>query len=63
MHVEYLSYVRIPVWSVGIAAPIQAVVRYDNHLKHVVVQSQCHLIECAYVLVQRGDGEDIRLMP
>ena len=51
VQVENLSFVVLFDRPVSTAAPITTVVDYNNVLKHVVIQCQCHLVKGANILI------------
>jgi len=60
MKVKYLSPERLRIRNVGVAAAKVSVVRNNNHLKHVIVKSEGHLIKRAHISVERRNSKYIR---
>ena len=56
----------LQVWlfirHVGVTSTKGSIVGHNNKLVHVAVKSQRHLIKCPNVLIERWNGEYIRLV-
>ncbi len=51
MKVKNLPKVWLLIWGIRIATAIQTVVGYYNHLIHMVVKSERHLIKSAHIFI------------
>ena len=59
MEVKNLSIEFTSKGPVGVAASVEAIVGNYHKLKHVVMQSKCHLIKSLYVFIERRNRKDI----